>query len=65
MDAVVTREAAAGRHRPACANLVVLKTADSAFAGFPRDQYTTLPETRDRLLATSMTAAWQYAPGYR
>ena len=37
--------------------LVVLKTADSAFAGFPRDEYTTLPDTRDRLLATSITAA--------
>src|SRR5437763_1417160 len=29
-------------------NLIVLKTTDSAFAGYPRDQYTTLPETRDR-----------------
>src|SRR6516162_7255623 len=29
------------------ANLVVLKTTDSAFAGFPRDEYTTLPETSD------------------
>ena len=38
-------------------NLVVLKTADSAFAGFPRDELTTLPETDDRLLATSITAS--------
>ena len=44
--------------------LVVLKTADSAFAGFPRDEYTTLPDTTDRLLATSITAAWQYASGF-
>jgi urate oxidase len=44
--------------------LVVLKTADSAFAGFPRDEYTTLPETADRLLATSITAAWHYASGF-
>jgi len=44
--------------------LVVLKTTDSAFAGFPRDQFTTLPETRDRILATSITAAWTYAEGF-
>ena len=44
--------------------LVVLKTTDSAFAGFPRDKYTTLPETRDRILATSITATWQYADGF-
>jgi urate oxidase len=41
-------------------NLVALKTTDSAFDRFPRDQYTTLPETRDRILATSVTAAWTY-----
>ena len=44
--------------------LVVLKTADSAFAGFPRDEYTTLPDTTDRLLATSITATWEYASGF-
>ena len=44
-------------------NLVVLKTTDSAFAGFPRDQYTTLPETEDRILATSVTATWTYRSG--
>jgi urate oxidase len=45
--------------------LVVLKTTDSAFSGFPRDKYTTLPETRDRILATSITATWSYADGFR
>jgi urate oxidase len=44
--------------------LVVLKTTDSAFSGFPRDQYTTLPETRDRILSTSITATWNYAEGF-
>jgi urate oxidase len=44
--------------------LVVLKTTDSAFSGFPRDRFTTLPETRDRILATSITAAWTYADGF-
>jgi urate oxidase len=43
------------------ADLVVLKTGRSAFTGFPRDQYTTLPEASDRLMATKLTATWQYA----
>ncbi len=44
------------------AGLVVLKTTDSAFVGFPRDEFTILPEADDRLLATSVTADWVY-PG--
>jgi urate oxidase len=43
------------------ADLVLMKTAHSAFTGFPRDEYTTLPETRDRLLATALSATWRYA----
>jgi urate oxidase len=42
------------------ADLLILKSAHSAFSGFPRDEYTTLPETRDRLMATSLTATWRY-----
>jgi urate oxidase len=41
-------------------DLLVLKTTDSAFAGFVRDRYTTLPEVSDRILATSLTARWQF-----
>jgi urate oxidase len=41
-------------------DLTILKSSQSAFAGFPRDEYTTLPETQDRLLATSLTATWNY-----
>jgi urate oxidase len=41
--------------------LVILKSSHSAFAGFPRDEFTTLPETRDRILATSLKATWRYA----
>jgi urate oxidase len=44
------------------AELTVLKTAKSAFSGFPRDEFTTLPETEDRLLATRLTATWRYDP---
>ena len=36
------------------ADLVVMKTSKSAFSGFPRDEYTTLAETEDRLLATKV-----------
>src|SRR3954454_4651842 len=38
----------------------VLKSTGSEFHGFPRDRYTTLPETTDRILATSVTASWRY-----
>ena len=49
--------------RAGIADLLILKSAQSAFSGFPRDEYTTLPETRDRLLATSLTATWRYDVG--
>jgi urate oxidase len=38
----------------------VLKSTGSEFHGFPRDRYTTLQETTDRILATSLTASWRY-----
>ena len=40
--------------------LVVLKSTGSEFWGYPQDPYTTLPETRDRILATAVTARWRY-----
>ena len=42
-------------------DLIIMKTSRSAFADFPRDEFTTLPETRDRLLATALTAVWSYS----
>ena len=41
-------------------DLIVMKTAKSAFSGFPRDEYTTLPDTEDRIMATKVTAIWTY-----
>jgi urate oxidase len=41
-------------------DLIVMKTAKSAFAGFPRDRFTTLPETSDRIMATQLSARWRY-----
>jgi urate oxidase len=56
----VTRDRSGNRVASGVANLIVLKTTDSAFSGFPRDPFTTLPETEDRILATSLTATWVY-----
>jgi urate oxidase len=42
-------------------DLIVLKTTKSGFAGYIKDQYTTLPETTDRIFATSIKASWRYA----
>jgi urate oxidase len=42
-------------------DLVVLKTTGSEFHGYPRDRYTTLPETSDRILATAVSAQWRFA----
>lgn len=41
-------------------DLVVLKTTGSEFRGFPKDEYTTLAETDDRVLATAVTARWRH-----
>lgn len=41
--------------------LVVLNSTDSEFWGFPRDEYTTLGETQDRILATAVDARWRHA----
>ena len=44
--------------------LTLLKTTGSEFWGYPKDRYTTLPETQDRVLATAVDARWRYAsPG--
>jgi urate oxidase len=41
-------------------DLKVLKSTESGFVGYPKDRYTTLKETTDRILATSVTAKWRY-----
>jgi urate oxidase len=42
-------------------DLIVLKTTKSGFVGYIKDSYTTLPETTDRIFATSIKANWLYA----
>ena len=41
-------------------DVYVLKTTDSGWEGFYRDRFTTLPDTDDRVLATTVTAKWEY-----
>ncbi|MCU1410834.1 MAG: urate oxidase [Rhodoglobus sp.] len=41
-------------------DLVILKSTGSEFAGFLKDEYTTLPETHDRVMATSLVAKWRF-----
>jgi urate oxidase len=41
--------------------LVLLKSTGSEFHGFLVDGYTTLPPTTDRVMATSVTARWQWS----
>jgi urate oxidase len=43
-------------------DLVVLNTTASEFWGYPKDEYTTLPESTDRMLATAVSARWRYRP---
>jgi urate oxidase len=62
---IVTLDAAGLRTVSGLANLVLLKTSESAFAGYPRDQFTTLAETNDRVLATSVSASWIYRTGMK
>ncbi|XP_021773475.1 uricase-2 isozyme 2-like isoform X2 [Chenopodium quinoa] len=40
--------------------LSLLKTTKSGFEGYVRDQYTLLPETRERMLATELAATWRF-----
>jgi urate oxidase len=42
-------------------DLVILKSTGSEFAGFLEDEYTTLQETHDRVMATSLQAKWRFA----
>jgi urate oxidase len=41
-------------------DLVIAKTTGSEFKGYLKERYTTLPETDDRILATSLVARWRY-----
>jgi len=58
--AVVTYDGSRAWTVSGLADLTVLNSTDSEFWGFPRDAYTTLQETKDRILATAVTASWRH-----
>ncbi|WP_425399309.1 factor-independent urate hydroxylase [Aeoliella sp.] len=41
-------------------HLLIAKTTETGFADFHQSRYRTLPDTDDRILATDVTAEWQY-----
>ncbi len=51
------------RHTAGVEDLLVLRSYGSAFEGFDRDRFTTLPDTDDRILSTAVAARWDYAEG--
>lgn len=58
--AEVTHEAGRQQVISGLKGLTVLNTTDSEFHGFARDPYTTLQETRDRVLATEISGRWRH-----
>lgn len=40
--------------------LLILKSTQSGFENYPKDEFTTLKETADRILATSFSAKWTF-----
>lgn len=42
--------------------MLVLKSTESQFHGYVKDEFTTLPETRDRVLSTSVDCTWEWSP---
>jgi urate oxidase len=56
----VSCSGAAKTVRSGIRNLVILKSTGSGFENYPKDEFTTLPETADRILATSFAATWTF-----
>ena len=52
------REVEGGFH-----DFAIMKTTGSGFVDYLQDEYTTLPPTTDRILATRMAAAWRFEGG--
>jgi len=56
----VTCDRTAKTVRSGIRDLVILKSTGSGFENYPKDEFTTLPETADRILATSFSATWTF-----
>jgi urate oxidase len=61
--AIVSGDEHSTRVEAGIEGLELLRTTGSGWSGFLRDELTTLPETDDRILATSVSALWSYAEG--
>lgn len=59
--AAVVADAAGAQVSAGLENLLVLRTTGSGWTSFQRDEYTTLPDADDRILATALSAEWEYA----
>ncbi|KAI9763465.1 MAG: hypothetical protein M1840_000479 [Geoglossum simile] len=57
---VIAREGSGITIRSGIAGLLVLKSTGSAFHGFIRNEYTTLPEVWDRILSTEVDCGWTW-----
>lgn len=58
--AIVELTRSGGEIQSGIEGLIVLKTTASEFSGFVRDEFTTLPEVKDRIFATAVDAIWHY-----
>ncbi len=61
--AVVHQDRSSITVKAGIADLVMLKTNRSAFEAFFHDEYTTLKDSRHRLLSTAVKAEWTYRSG--
>jgi urate oxidase len=59
--ATVVHDGASTTVRSGLSDLVLLSSTGSEFRGFATDAYTTLAETDDRILCTSVEARWRHA----
>ncbi len=58
--AIVAASAGGATVEAGIEDLTVMKTTRSAFTGFERDKWTTLPEADDRIMSTKIAAVWGY-----
>ena len=58
--AIVAASAGGATVEAGIEDLTVMKTTRSAFTGFERDAWTTLPEADDRIMSTKIAAVWGY-----
>jgi urate oxidase len=42
-------------------DLIILKSTEAGFADYPKCEFTTLPETWERIVATSLAATWKWS----